>query len=158
MKTTTAIIWFLGLAFSTIAQEKNEQLYEAVSKNDKDKVEKLIKKGADVNYAKETGPWMKVSVLITAVNNKNIDIAKFLLDNEADVNWKDGFDTSAILYAASGGSVDMVKLLLEYGANINDNDGKGNTVFTAAKKSKNKDLISFVKEKNEDKETKETKE
>ena len=147
MKTLTTLICFLGLTLSTVAQDKGEQLYEAVTKNDKDKVEKLIDKGADVNYVEEAGPWMKVSVLITAVNNKNLDIAKLLLDNKANVNWKDGFNTSAILYAASSGSIDMVKLLLEYGADINDNDGKGNTVLTAAKESKNKKLISFVEEK-----------
>jgi len=98
------------------------------------------------------GPWMKVSVLIIAVNNKNIEIAKLLLENKADVNWKDGFNSSAILYATSSGNIEMVKLLLEYGADINDNDGKGNTVLTAAKESKDKDLISFVEKKLKEKE------
>jgi ankyrin repeat protein len=147
MKTLTTLIFFLGLTLSTIAQDINEKLYEAVTKNDKAKVEKLIDEDADVNYVKQAGSWMKVSVLITAVNNKNIEIAKLLLENKADVNWKDGFNTSAILYAANTGSIEMVKLLLEYGADINDNDGKENTVLTAAKESKNKDLIAFVKEK-----------
>jgi|8_EtaG_2_1085327.scaffolds.fasta_scaffold16421_4 ankyrin repeat protein len=152
MKTIMTIICFLGLTLTTVAQDKNEQLYEAVTKNDKDKVEKLIDKGADVNYIKHVGPWMKVSVLIIAVNNKNIEIAKLLLENKADVNWKDGFNSSAILYATSSGNIEMVKLLLEYGADINDNDGKGNTVLTAAKESKDKDLISFVEKKLKEKE------
>ena len=152
MKILTTLICLIGLTFSTIAQDKSEQLYEAVTKNNKDKVENLITKGADVNYVKEAGPWMKVSVLITAVNNQNIDIAKLLLDNKADVNWKDGFKTSAILYAANTGSIEMVKLLLEKGADINDNDGQGNTVLTSAKESKNEALIAFVKEKLKEKE------
>lgn len=152
MKTLTTLLLFLGLSLSTVAQDKGKQLFEAVTKNDKNKVEKLIQEGADVNYVKQTGPWMKESVLIAAVNNKNIDIARLLLDNKADVDWKDGFNTSAILYAASSGSIDMVKLLLDYGADINDNDGKGNTVLTAAKESENKELISFVKAKMEENE------
>lgn len=152
MKILTTLICFLGLTLSTVAQDKGEQLYEAVTKNNEDKVEELIEKGADVNFVKEAGPWMKVSVLITAVNNKNLEIARLLLDNKADVNWKDGFNTSAILYAASSGSIEMVKLLLEHGADINGNDGKGNTVLTAAKESKDKDLISFVEEKLKEKE------
>lgn len=151
MKTLITLFCFLALTLSAIAQDKGEQLYEAVTKNDKEKVEKLIENGAEVNYVKQAGPWMKVNLLITAVNNKNTNIAKLLLDNKADVNWKDGFNTSAILYAASSGSIDMVKLLLEYGADIKDNDGKGNTVLTAAKESKNKELISFVKEKMKEK-------
>jgi ankyrin repeat protein len=146
MKLLTILICLLGLTFSTEAQDNNKQLYDAVTKNDKDKVEKLIEQGADVNYIKQAGPWMKVSLLITAVNNKNIDIVKLLLDNKSVVNWKDGFKTSAILYAANTGSLEMVKLLLENGADINDNDGQGNTVLTAAQESKNKDLIAFIEE------------
>lgn len=146
MKILTTLICFIGFAFSTIAQDRSEQLYGAVIKNDKNKVKKLIEKDADVNYVKEAGPWMKVSVLITAVNHQNIDIVKLLLDNKADVNWKDGFKSSAILYAANTGSIEMVKLLLENGADINDNDGQGNTVLTAAKESENVALIAFVKE------------
>ena len=137
MKILTTLICSIGITFSLTAQDKNEKLYDAVSKNDKDKVESLIDKGADVNYVKEAGPWMKVSVLITAVNNKSVEIAILLLDKGADVNWKDGFKTSAILYAANTGNVEMVKLLLEHGADINDNDGQGNNVLTAAKESKN---------------------
>jgi len=40
-----------------------------------------------------------------------------------------------------------VELLLKNGADIHDNDGQGNTVLSAAKESKDKDLIEFVKEK-----------
>ena len=152
MKILTILICLLGLTFSTVAQNNSEQLYGAVTKNDKDKVEKLIEQGADVNYVKQAGSWMKVSVLITSVNNKDLDIAKLLLDNKADVNWKDGFKTPAILYAANTGSIEMVKLLLANGADINDNDGQGNTVLTAAKESKNKDLIAFVEESIKEKE------
>ena len=39
------------------------------------------------------------------------------------------------------------KLLLKYGANINDSDGGKNTVLTAAKESKNLEMIKFVEEK-----------
>ncbi len=151
MKILSILIFLLGLTFSTVAQDNGEQLYEAVKKNDKEKVEKLIEEGADINHIVQAGPWMKVSILITAVNNKNVDIATLILSNKADVNWKDGFNTSAILYAASTGSNEMVNLLLQYGADINDNDGKGNTVLTAAKESKNKKLVSFVNEKIEEK-------
>lgn len=80
-------------------------------------------------------------------HEKQFDISKILIENKADVNWKDGFKTSAIIYAASSGNKELVELLLSHGANINDSDGQGNTVLTAAKESKNKDLIKFIKEK-----------
>lgn len=151
MKILLTLFCLLGLSLSMAAQDMNEQLYEAVTKNDKKNAEKLLDKGADVNYVKIAGPWMKVSILITSVHNKNTEIAKLLLEKKADVNWKDGFKTSAILYAANTGSIEMLKLLLEFGADINDNDGQGNTVLNSAKESKNKDLIKFVKEKMKEK-------
>lgn len=146
-KTLFTAVLFLGITIATIAQSKNEKLYQAVVKNEFEKTEKLIKTGADVNFIKQSGPWMKVSLLITAVNNKNLEITKLLLDNKADVNWKDGFKTSAILYAANSGNVALIKLLLEYGADINDNDGENNTVLSAAKESQNPEMIIFVEEK-----------
>lgn len=146
MKKLITSIFLLVITISAIAQNKSESLYDAVSKNDKAQVEKLIKKGADVNFIKEMGPWMKVSPLIAAVLNKNLDIIKTLIANKADINWKDGFNTSAIMYAANSGEMEIVKLLLENGANINDSDGQGNTVLSSATKSKNTELIVFVEE------------
>lgn len=146
MKTLLTITFLLGTIFITNGQDKNELLLKAVTNGDKETVDKLIKEGADVNYVKEVGPWMKMNPLITAINKRQFDISKMLIENKADVNWKDGFKTSAIIYAAGQGNKEIVELLLANGANINDNDGQGNTVLTAAKESKNKDLIKFVKE------------
>ncbi|PKH52287.1 hypothetical protein CXF68_17005 [Tenacibaculum sp. Bg11-29] len=148
MKNIFTFILYIGITISTTtAQNKNEKLYQAVVQNDLTKTKKLIKKGADVNFVKQSGPWVKVNLLITAINNKNLEITKVLLENKADVNWKDGFKTSAILYGANSGNVELIKLLLKYGSNINDNDGKRNTVLTAAKESKNLEMIKFVEQK-----------
>lgn len=147
MKTLLTLIFLLGTILTTFSQDKNESLLKAISNGDKDAVAKLISEGADVNYVKAVGPWMKMNPLITSINKKQFDIAKLLIGNKADVNWKDGFKTSAIMYAASAGDKELVELLLANGASIDDNDGQGNTVLTAAKESKNKDLIKFVKEK-----------
>jgi uncharacterized protein len=56
-----------------------------------------------VNYIKEVGPWMKTNPLISAINKRHFDISKILIENKANVNWKDGFKTSAIMYAAGLG-------------------------------------------------------
>jgi len=147
MKTLLTIIFLFGTILTTQSQDKNELLLKAVTNGDKVTVDKLIKEGADVNYIKEVGPWMKMNPLITSINKRQFDISKILIENKADVNWKDGFKTSAIIYASGLGNKELVELLLVNGADINDNDGQGNTVLTAAKESKNKDLVKFVKEK-----------
>lgn len=147
MKTCIAVLFFIGLFFSSYAQEKNDLLYDAIIKSDRPTVEKLLAEGASANYIKELKPWLQVSMLIGAVDHKDIDIVKLLLAKKADVNFRDGFNMTAIMYAASNGEFEMVKLLVAAGANVNDNDGKGNSVLSAAKESQEAELIAFVETK-----------
>lgn len=148
MKTIFTLICFFALSFSSIAQSKNDQLMDAVRNNELIKVEELLKLKCDVNYFIEAkSPYLKVNLLIMAVNNKNAEIAKLLLDYKADVNWKDNLNNPAITYAARSGNVEMVKLLLNHGASVFDKDGNGNSVLNAAKESQNKDVVSFVESK-----------
>jgi ankyrin repeat protein len=48
-----------------------------------------------------------------------IDIARFLLDNGADVNADDG---QALTFASKAGHAEMVQLLIDYGADVNANE------------------------------------
>jgi uncharacterized protein len=146
MKNTFLTLIFSLISVISFGQNKGEKLYNSVVKNDTEKSMKLISENADVNYVKESG-WVKVNTLITAINNSNVEIVKALLEHKADVNWKDGFNTTALLYAASKGNRQIVDLLLKYGADINADDGQGNTVLTAAKESKNSELIAFIEAK-----------
>jgi len=143
-KLLLTLFTILCLSLYVKAQDINEQLYLSIAKNDKEKTSQLLKDGANANYVKSSGPWMKVNMLITAVNNSNIDIVKALISNKANVNWKDGFQTTALMYAAAKGNKEMVILLLDNGADINANDGKDNTVFSAAQESKNTELIKYL--------------
>ena len=93
-------------------QEKDEQLFNASLKNDTELFKKILNEGANVNYIKSVGPWMKVNSLIYSVRNKNIEITKLLLENGIDVNWKDGFNSSAIMYAAYTGKLNWLNYYL----------------------------------------------
>lgn len=149
MKKTYLILLFAILTSNTInAQENNKYLYNAILVNDIDKVGKLLKEGADANYVYTSkNPEAKISMLTAAVNKKSINMVKLLLEQGADVNFRDSFNVPPIIYAASTGSKALVELLLTHGADIHADDGQGNTVLTAAKESKNTALINFVKEK-----------
>ena len=137
----------LSTSIVAFAQDKGQQLYVAVQKNEKGKVEALLKEKADPNYIKQAGPWMKVSPLITAVNNENAEIVKLLISNNAQVDWSDGFNTTALLYAAAKGNKEIVEILLAHGADVNATDGQGNTVLSAAKESKNDEVIALIESK-----------
>ena len=146
-KLLLLLVLFISTTILTLAQDKDEQLYLAVQKNDKVKVEMLLKKKADPNYIKQAGPWMKVSPLIEAVNNTNIEIVKLLIANGAQVDWRDGFNTTGLMYAAAKGNIEIVELLLQNGADLNASDGKGNNVLSAAKESKNDELVALIESK-----------
>jgi len=146
IKVITTLLITLCSTVRILGQDNNEKLYKAIIKGDTTIVMQLLNSKADPNYIIVKGPWMKVNMLITAVNNGNISIVKMLITMNADVKWKDGFKTTALMYAASKGSKEIVALLLNNGADVNDNDGQGNTVLSAAKESKNNELIRFIEE------------
>lgn len=139
----TLLIIFISSA--SFGQDNGELLYNLVVKNDTEQSIKLISENANVNYVKESG-MVKVNALITAINNKNIEIVRSLLKHKADVNWKDGFQTTALMYAAASGSKEMVELLLNSGADIKAKDGMGNTVLSAAKESGNEEVVKLIKQ------------
>ena len=142
------LITLLVLCFSLCvkAQDNNERLYQAIIKKEPEKVAQLLKDKADANYIKTMGPWMKVNMLISAVNSGELASVKTLVDHKADINWKDGFNTTALIYAANKGNQDMVLLLLSNGADIKASDGQGNTVLSAATESKNTALVKLIQE------------
>ena len=147
MKKICILFLLLNSIFLVSAQDKNDVLYNAIIKNDKATVEKQLAAGANANYVKELSPWLRVSMLIAAVDNSNLEIVKLLLANKADVNYRDGFYTTAIMYAASSGELDIAKVLFDAGAKANDNDGKGTSVLSSAKESENAELIALVEAK-----------
>ena len=147
MKPAIALLFFFSVLYSVSAQDKNDLLYNAIVKNDKTSVEKQLAAGASVNYIKELSPWLRVSMLIAAVDNSNVDIVKLLIANKVDVQYRDGFYTTAIMYAASSGEVEIATLLFAAGAKPTDSDGKGTSVLSAAKESENAEMITLVEAK-----------
>lgn len=127
------------------AQTVNEQLHQAVRRADTAEMRSLLDAKADPGYVISLGA-MKMNMLTTAVNARNTDVVRMLLRYKADVHWRDGFNTTPLLYAAGLGSREMVDLLLNAGADINDSDGKGITVLSAAKESRDVELIRYIEE------------
>lgn len=124
--------------------DKNKALYTAILNDSTDEVQKLLKEGADANYVVAD---VKISMLIAAVKKNNLAIVKALVEYKADVNFRDGSDTQAIVYAAATGSKDMVEFLYTNGADIRSENSDGENVLSVAKESKNTALINYVKQK-----------
>lgn len=144
MKKLTLIFLFFTSSFIVLAQNMNDSLlYQAVVNNDTTTIKELLSKGANVNFVKQQG-WAKVNPLITAINKQNIESVKILLQNGADVNWEDGFNTTALMYAASNGNISIIKYLLEGGADIKHKDKQGNDAISTAKQAKHNDVVKLL--------------
>ncbi len=101
--------------------------------NHKETVIYLIENGADVNLASENG--MKVAPLHSAVANRNLLIAKILLDNGADVNARQTLGVTPLHSAAHQGDSQMVKLLVRYKADLKAEMENGKRPLDIAQKN-----------------------
>jgi ankyrin repeat protein len=95
-----------------------KDLIKAVEAKDINEINKLLQRGANVNFKDEN----EYSVLIhAAINNSNIkqesikyaNIVRILLANGADINDKDEQDYTALRFAAADNNIETVKALLE---------------------------------------------
>ena len=97
-------------------------------------VKTALTNGADINYnGNQTTP------LVTAINSKNLEMLKYLVDNGADVNMKfywrayEQHKMIPILCAIDKRDLKVVKYLVEKGADINATyEGNGNTTLMFA--------------------------
>jgi len=86
----------------------------------------LIDQGANVSLAANNP--MKVAPLHAAVSGRHFEIARMLVDNDADVNARQQQGWTPLHGAAQGGDQELVKLLLAKGA---DREARADTGQTA---------------------------
>jgi ankyrin repeat protein len=121
-----------------------EQFLDAGKKRDFDKVNALIKDGADVNFEHDTG----MTALAWAQSENDLEMAELLLKNHADLNYKyktEQFKT-VVQAAAIDEQLDMLKLFLKYKPDLNIRDGYGNNALWSACYTNNLEIIElFIK-------------
>lgn len=106
-------------------------LMHAISKDEIDIAEVLIRAGADPNQTLNGVP-----ALLSAADHDKEEIVKKLLEAKADPNAQDIKGLTALMIAANNGNQDIVEELLEAGAdpNLTLKDSKLSALMTAAKK------------------------
>lgn len=110
------VVLLLGLPIAAATDETDVALIKAASDGDRDTVQSLILKGANVNAKYVVNDW---TALYMASQNGHTEVVKTLLDSGAEVNCKtrDGGWTPVII-ASQNGHTEVVKLLLEKGADV----------------------------------------
>ncbi|XP_078405072.1 protein phosphatase 1 regulatory subunit 12A-like isoform X3 [Cetorhinus maximus] len=86
----------------------------ACSSGDPDEVEKLLLKGADINYTNVDG----LTALHQACIDENLDMVTFLLEHGANVNQPDNEGWTALHAAASCGFMEIAEYLIKQRANV----------------------------------------
>jgi uncharacterized protein len=102
------------------------KIHEAVKKDDKAKVRKLIGLDPDLVFSKDKDGFTPLHL---AAANGNKDIAEFLLTAKADVNSRDNAGSTPLhqAEAAKGDHADLVELLIEHRAEVDASDKHGLT-------------------------------
>lgn len=102
-------------------------MLKAAIEGDKEKVKQLLK-GVSPNYQGSAYGF----ALLYASGNGHLEIVKLLIEDGANVNLQNGFDSTALHAAASRGYDEIVLLLLEKGANVSLKDATGENAHQMA--------------------------
>lgn len=130
---------FLGLTI-TFAQEKTKSIFDVARTGTVEEVKELIKQDPDViNQTNESG----FTPLILACYRGNVEVAKFLIDNVKDINYRSG-DGTALSGLAVKYNKDLVEYLLNKNADPNIADANGATPLFWAVKFGNKELAELL--------------
>jgi len=122
-------------------KHKTYALREAVNLNDIDAVKELLRQGVDVD---ERNDFDGLTALMLASMRGDMELARLLLENDADVNIKASGGTTAFIFAASSGHTELASLLLEEGAEINEKDNLGCTALILAAISGSTEAARFL--------------
>src|SRR4051812_16195004 len=125
--SVTILCALFAMAPAAVAADGDvsDEFYSAIRRDDVAAVDKLIKSaGVNVKDSRGGTPLMYA----TAVGSEAM--MRRLIDAGADVNAKNSFDATALLWC--GGSLARVKILVDHGADVNARSKQGHTPILVA--------------------------
>lgn len=110
------------------------KIYVAIMKHDLDSLKKLLEEHPEyINYVDPSDG----TLLHRAAMDGNVEIVKYLLSLDLDINKRSGeFDCSALKKAVSYENIDVVKYLLDSGAEIDTSNIFRNPLFSVTRNEK----------------------
>lgn len=145
MNAIRLFLLILLFTLSTNSDAKDPKIVKAAKEGDISRVERLIKRGADLDKKGDVGR----TALTTAVRNGNMAISKILIEAGADVDLPGYAGYTPITFAAFRGSAELLDMLVEAGADPDArmvNDETALHVLASGKSSKNPNSLAFVGE------------
>lgn len=117
-------------------------LLKAVNNNDLAEIKRLSENGFDVV---SPNPYYHTSPLYEAVRLGYADIAKYFVDNKADVNYCIHTGYSCLMFAASNGNLDIVHYLVDHGADIDYKSPSCGSALTEAINGNRIDVVKYFR-------------
>lgn len=105
-----------------------------------DEIDKMI---ISERVASETNKWTPLC-FASFIGNRKAVIE--LIENGADLNFKDANGQSPIILASIAGNTEEIRILLKHGADIDDMDKNGSTPLIQASASGNIETVEFLVE------------
>jgi ankyrin repeat protein len=137
------LLFALG-ALTAAAQDASDHYYQAIRNNDMQTLRGLLKT-AEVNTKDPRGS----TTLMYAAAYGSLDAMKVLLSAGADVNAKNAFDATALLWSAH--DLAKVRLLVLKGADVNARSKQGRTpLIVAAAYDGGSEVVKYLLEKGAD--------
>jgi hypothetical protein len=90
----------------------------------------------------------KYTMLLPSACCGDYKLAKLLVENGSDINFKSPLGTSALHLAAKHGFYDIAKLLIDNGAKIDEKDAEGKTALMYANENGHRELALLLNEQN----------
>lgn len=130
---------FITTALTTIPAQAAD-IHDAAQAGDNAEIEKLLKKGVDVNARDKNGE----TPLYEAATNGYTEIVELLISKGADVNAKDNDGITALHLSAWNNNSEMVAILIAKGADVNIKKNDGNTPLHDAASNNSKTAIKLL--------------
>lgn len=105
-------------------------LMVAISNNNEEAINYLIRKGADVNHF---DPARKCTAVQHAAERGSINILSLLIGNGAKLNGNDGESGDLVQYALLSREASVVRYVLEHGAHISATEDCGSAIWKAVR-------------------------
>ncbi len=108
------------------AGESQDKLYSAIRGNDLRQIKALLDEGASANVEGPDG----ITPLMVAAETGSLDAMKMLIDRHADVNAKNAYGSTALMWSVTDPK--KVRLLLDHRADVNVAARSGRTALIVA--------------------------